>query len=185
MQGFRAALTAQGVRAGQRVVFVDEMRVGLIGQVRRRWMVRGVRLCQRVERSYEWRYLQVAVDPLSGEVWQRWSERLGKEAAAAALSAWRALGVAVVVWENAGSHRAREVQEMGVALVYLPAYSPELNPVARVLCAVGRCVAGVVDGLLAAKMGAVAGAFGGLRDGMVRLVGWDWIREALAGLPCD
>ena len=55
-------------------------------------------MCQRVERSYEWRYLQVAVDPLSGEVWWRWSARLGKEAAVAALSEWRALGVAVVVW---------------------------------------------------------------------------------------
>ena len=54
-----------------------------------------------------------------------------------------------------------------------------------VLCAVGRCVAGVVDGVLAAKLAAVAGALEGLRDGMVRLVGWDWIREALEGLPCD
>ena len=60
-----------------------------------------------------------------------------------------------------------------------------VEQLARVLCAVGRCVAGVVDGLLAAKMGAVAGALGGWREGMVRLVGWDWIREALAGLPCD
>jgi hypothetical protein len=178
-------LTAQGVRVGQRVVFVDEMRVGLIGQVRRRWTVRGVRLCQRVERSYEWRYLQVAVDPLSGEIWWRWSARLGKEAAVAALSEWRALGVAVVVWDNAGSHRARAVREVGVALVYLPACLSELTSVARVLCAVGRCVAGVVDGVLAAKLAAVAGALGGLRDGTVRLVGWDWIREALAGLPCD
>ena len=70
-------------------------------------------------------------------------------------------------------------------MVYLPACWSELNPVARVLCAVGRCVAGVVDVLLAAKTGAVAGALGGLRDGMVRLVGWDWIREALEGLLCD
>jgi hypothetical protein len=174
-------LTAQGVRVGQRVVFVDALRVGLIGQVRRRWTVRGVRLCPRVERSSKWRDLQVAVDPLSGAVWQRWSARLGKEAAVAALSEWRALGVAVVVWDNAGSHRARAVREVGVALVYLP----ELNPVARVFCEVGRCVAGVVDGVLAAKLGAVAGVLGGLRDGMVRLVGWDWIREALEGLPCD
>ena len=60
-----------------------------------------------------------------------------------------------------------------------------VEQLARVLCAVGRCVAGVVDGLLAVKMVSVAGALGGLRDGMVRLVGWDWIREALAGLPCD
>ena len=129
--------------------------------------------------------MQVAVDPLSGEVWWRWSARLGKEAAVAALSAWRALGVAVVVWENAGSHRARAVQEVGVALVYLPACWSELPSVVGVLCAVGRCVAGVVDGLLAAKLGAVEGALGGLRDGIVRLVGWGWIREALEGLPCD
>jgi hypothetical protein len=54
-----------------------------------------------------------------------------------------------------------------------------------VLCAVRRCVAGVVYGALAAKLVAVAGALGGLRDGMLRLVGWDWIREALEGLPCD
>jgi len=178
-------LTAQGVRVGQRVVFVDAMRMGLIGQVRRRWTVRGVKWCQRVERSYKWRYLQVAVDPLSGEVWWRWSARLGKEAAVAALSEWRALGVAVVVRANAGSHRARAVQEVGVALVYLPAYWSELNLVARVFCAVRCCVAGVVYGLLAARVAAVAGALGGLREGMVRLVGWDWIREALEGLPCD
>jgi len=178
-------LTAQGVRVRQRVVFVGEMRVGLIGQVRRRWTARGVKWCQRVERSYEWRHLQVAVDPLSGAVWQRWSARLGKEAAVAALSEWRALGLAVMVWENAGSHRACAVREVGVALVYLPAYWSELTSVVGVLCAVGRCVADVVDGLLAAKLAAVAGALGRLRDGMVRLVGWDWIREALAGLPCD
>jgi len=83
-RGFSAALTAQGVRLGQQVVFVDEMRVGLIGQVRRRWTARGVKLCPQVEHSYKWRYLQVAVDPLSGQVWWRWSERLGKEAAVAA-----------------------------------------------------------------------------------------------------
>jgi hypothetical protein len=28
-------------------------------------------------------------------------------------------------------------------------------------------------------------ALEGLCDGMVRLVGWDWIREALEGLPSD
>ena len=170
---------------GQQVVFVDERRVGLVGQMRRRWTAHGVRLCSPMERSYKWRCLQVAVDPLSGQVWWRWSERLGKEAAAAALLAWRALGVAVVVWENAGSHRARAVREIGVELVYLPAYSPELNPVERVFCELRCCVGGVVDGLLEARVGVVPGALGGLREGMVRLVGWDWIREVLEGLPCD
>jgi hypothetical protein len=35
-RGFGEALKAQGVRVGQRVVFVDALRVGLIGQARRR-----------------------------------------------------------------------------------------------------------------------------------------------------
>jgi len=43
VRGVREALTAQGVRVAQRVVFVDAMRVGLIGQVRRRWTARGVK----------------------------------------------------------------------------------------------------------------------------------------------
>ena len=60
-----------------------------------------------------------------------------------------------------------------------------VEQLARVLCAVRRCVAGVVYGSLEAKLAAVAGALGGWREGMVRLVGWDWIREALEGLPCD
>ena len=37
-----------------------------------------------------------------------------------------------------------------------------------VFCEVGRCVAGVVDGSLEAKMAAVEGALRGLSDGMVR-----------------
>jgi hypothetical protein len=40
-------------------------------------------------------------------------------------------------------------------------------------------------GSLEAKMAAVEGALRGLSEGMVRLVSWDWIREALEGLPCD
>ena len=56
---------------------------------------------------------------------------------------------------------------------------------ARVFCEVGRCVEGVVDRSLEAKLVAVEGALRGLHDCMVRLVSWAWIREALEGLPCD
>ncbi len=67
-RGFGEALNAHGVRLCQRVVLVDEMRVGLLGQVRRRWTARGGKVCQRVEHQFKWRYVQVAVDPLSGQV---------------------------------------------------------------------------------------------------------------------
>ncbi|WP_156926249.1 hypothetical protein [Chloroflexus sp. Y-396-1] len=47
---------------------MDEMRVGLLGQVHRRWTAREGKVCQRVERQFKWRYVQVAVDLLSDQV---------------------------------------------------------------------------------------------------------------------
>jgi hypothetical protein len=58
--GFMEALRAQGVKDGRKVVFADEMRIGLIGQVRRKWFLRGYEPRERVERQM-WRYLQLAV----------------------------------------------------------------------------------------------------------------------------
>ncbi len=46
-------------------------------------------MCARVARGY----LQGSVDLLSGQVWWRWLERLGKEAACAASGAWREASV--------------------------------------------------------------------------------------------
>jgi hypothetical protein len=80
------------------------------------------------------------------------------------------------------------VRAVGVQLVYLPAYSPELNPVERVFCELRRCVEGVLYETIEAKMAAVEEvlrALSGSSGSGARLVGWDWIREALAGLPSD
>ena len=50
------------------VFFGDEMRLGLIGQVRRRWTPRGVKLRQPVEFTYKWAYLNLAVNPMEGSL---------------------------------------------------------------------------------------------------------------------
>jgi hypothetical protein len=44
---------------------------------------------------------------------------------------------------------------------------------------------GAVYGTIEAKMVAVEVALDGLSGRMVSLVSWDWIREALDGLPSD
>ncbi|HUW14216.1 MAG TPA: hypothetical protein VM537_31125 [Anaerolineae bacterium] len=44
------------------------MRVGLIGQVRRVWAPRGVKVEQLVEYKYEWEYLNLAVNGLTGQL---------------------------------------------------------------------------------------------------------------------
>jgi hypothetical protein len=53
------------------------------------------------------------------------------------LSRWRAgqEGRVVVIWDNAPCHRAgavkAEAARLGIELVYLPGYSPDLNPIER------------------------------------------------------
>lgn len=55
---------------------------------------------------------------------------------------WEAHGVEVMVWDRAPSHRAQKVKAVGVKMIEQPAYSPELNPVERVIeqfcCSRGR-----------------------------------------------
>jgi transposase len=54
-----------------------------------------------------------------------------------ALARWRAgkKGKLVLIWDNAPCHIARVVKakaaELGIELVYLPGYSPDLNPIER------------------------------------------------------
>jgi hypothetical protein len=50
-------MQGEGLRRGEEVVFADEMRLGLLGQVRRVWGRRGEKLRRRVELRYEWVYL--------------------------------------------------------------------------------------------------------------------------------
>jgi hypothetical protein len=48
------------------MVLVDAMRVGLIGQVRRHWTARGVKVRQRVKRRLVWR---LVVCRVINELW--------------------------------------------------------------------------------------------------------------------
>ena len=55
--GLGEALAGAGVTTETVLGFADEMRVGLRGMVRRVWGRRGVKVRQRVQLVYEWRYL--------------------------------------------------------------------------------------------------------------------------------
>ena len=58
---------------GLLIGFADEMRVGLRGMVRRVWGVRGVKVIQRLQLVYEWKYLfwwwTLRVGSWSGRGW--------------------------------------------------------------------------------------------------------------------
>ena len=60
--GLVAAFRDHGVTAEKQVVWADEMRLGLRGQVRRVWAPHGVKVEQPLQIDYEWTYLALGVD---------------------------------------------------------------------------------------------------------------------------
>lgn len=53
--GLTAALSAHGVSQRTPLFWGAELRIGLLGQVRRRWTPRGVKIRQRVQFGRVWR----------------------------------------------------------------------------------------------------------------------------------
>lgn len=86
--------------AATALAWADEMRLGLHGRVRRVWAPRGVKVRQRVQLVYEWRYLALAVDGVQGRLWWQWTRSMRKEAIAPVVAAWQAAGVAALVWDG-------------------------------------------------------------------------------------
>lgn len=121
-----------------RIVFCDEMRYGLISNLRRAWTKRGKQRPQIPCRmKYEFGYLYIGVDSRSWEVDALLLPYTNYETTKVFIEFIRnkyKQEHLVIVWDGAGFHRAREVKEIrGVSFIELPSYSPELNPVERLI----------------------------------------------------
>ena len=96
--------------------------------------------------------------------------------------------VAALVWDGAPSHRDHRVHGLGLPLIGLPPYSPELNPAERVFEEVRRWIEGKVYPNLEDKVGAVETYLTELEsdpDRVRALTAWDWIDEAVQNLPTN
>lgn len=116
----------------------DEHRLGLKPIMKRVWSPRGKRWVARVNHRYEWLYVFGFVEPDTGKtVWYLLPtvnivamERVLKNFA-------KAVGVGkdkhvVLVLDGAGWHTSRNLKvPEGMSLVFLPPYSPELQPAER------------------------------------------------------
>jgi hypothetical protein len=167
------------------VYWGDEMRVGLIGQVRRVWAPRGVKVVQVLEYKREWAYLNLAINGLTGQLRWDWTENMKGQSIAPVVQQWAEDGVEVVVWDRARGHRGPAYREVMVKLIEQPPYSPELNPAERVFEYLRSKVEGRVYGTIAAKKQAIEAEVRGLAatpDKIRSLAGWDWIHQSVAGL---
>lgn len=171
------------MKEGWRIIFVDWMRYGLISQRWRNWGPVGERVAVPRQMEFEWGYLWVEADVAEGEInfWvaggmdgemvkalcarmtQRWGEKVG------------------LVWDNAPVHKAAvgSLPE-GIRPIFLPAYSPELDPVERLFEEVRREGANKVFSSLAEGEEVLVNAlkrWGEDREKVRQLMGYSWILE--------
>jgi transposase len=159
------------------------MRLGLRGQTRKVLAPRGVKVVRPLQLVYEYSYLILAVSPLAGELKWEWIERMNQERIRPVLEEW---ALEAVVWDRAPSHRADSLGELETARVFLPSYSPELDPAERVFEEVRRHVEGKVYESLSAKQEEAERYLKELKADPERvksLCCWEWLREALESLP--
>lgn len=164
------------------ISFADEMRVGLIGQVRRIWAPRGVKIVQEKEFVYEWDYLNLAVDGRTGTLYWAWTDDMKAPSLASVVNRWGTEGLDAVVWDGAPGHRGSAFDFVDVKRIRQPSYSPELNPAERVFEELRARIEGIVYGSLDAKKAAVETVLSELINDPVRvkrLTGWHWIRSSI------
>ena len=119
-----------------RVFLMDEARFGQQGTLTKMWAPRNSRPSAVKQTGHEWVYLYGAVDPLTGDATALLLRHVNTAHMNAFLDVFSAsLGEgehAVLVMDNAGWHHAKELKmPENVTPLYLPPYSPELNPVER------------------------------------------------------
>lgn len=161
------------------------MRLGLIGQLRRVWASRGVKVVQHVEYKYQWAYLNLAVNGVTGSVKWCWTKDMKAASIAPVVKQWAAAGVQYLVWDRARGHHGDAYDGIEVERVFQPPYSPELNPAERVFEYLRDKIEGLVYGCIASKKAAVERELEVLAldpERVRSLAGWCWIRDAVSSL---
>jgi transposase len=114
---------------------MDEHRIGLKPIIRRVWRRKGQRPLVTVQHRYKWLYLYGFVCPNSGQTFWLLLPMVSVTACTAALREFaQAVGAGpdkqvILILDQAGWHISDQVViPQGLHLVFLPPYSPELQP---------------------------------------------------------
>lgn len=166
------------------------MRYGLISNYRRSWSPVGIRTIRDNQQAFSNRYLFSAVAPLSGDSFHLMGF---KENTSLAISLFfdelecnyldRHI---LMVYDGAPSHRPKIVRERKrITCIFLPPYSPELNPVERFFEEIRKATANQIFKTLNDQEEVIAAAVKRLSadaDGMRQLIGYEWIKRQWEGV---
>lgn len=163
--------------------FSDEMRYGLISNFRRSWSKVGERTVVDSQQSFDNRYLFSAVSPISGDSFHLTGiDGFDSEAAHTFLLELKKEHpdkLVIVVWDNAPCHRVKVHREIpGLVVLFLPPYSPQLNPTERFFEELRKATANTIFNTIEEQEAAIDSALNGLTSDskkMKQLLGYEWI----------
>ncbi|MBX9735756.1 MAG: IS630 family transposase [Phycisphaerales bacterium] len=134
MKGTVEGLMRKAGRGRVRVMWMDEARIGQQGTLTNVWAPKGSRPVAVKQTRYEWVYLYAAVEPATGFS----SALLAPQVNTATMNAFLKVlsgevddgDLVVLIMDQAGWHKAKALMvPENIVVLYLPPYSPELNPV--------------------------------------------------------
>jgi transposase len=175
---------------GFELYFGDEMRYGLISNFRRSWSKVGERTIIDKQQSFENRYLFSAVSPLSGNSFHL-SGIDGFDSDAAhtfllELKKQHSDKTVILVWDNAPCHKVKVHRTIpGLIVLFLPPYSPELNPTERFFEEIRKATANTIFSSIEEQEAAIEAHLKALCDdteGMKQLLGYQWILTQCEGV---
>ena len=115
--------------------FIDEMRYGLMSNYRRSWSKVGERTIIDNQQEYSNRYLYSAIDPINGDNFHMYSisdvNTLATKTFLDKLKEFYKEYHLIIVWDNAAFHKSKKLEDKDLTIIFLPSYSPELNPAER------------------------------------------------------
>lgn len=170
--------------------FLDEMRYGLMTNVRRSWSRVGERAVLRHQQAFANRYLFSAVAPLIGKSFHLMGiDEMDTEAEVVFLRELKKQHPnenVVLVWDNAPCHRSKRLREIpGLAIIQLPSYSPKLNPTERFFEEIRRSTANVVFEEISGietQITTAVNSWSENLEAMKQLLGYGWIKEQCLGV---
>jgi transposase len=163
----------------------DEARFGLKTWHKQRWMAPGCRPDWVGQQKYQWFYLYGGIEPPTGRSLFWIMPDLTKESVEFFVGELRkgVEGEVALVWDRAGAHRAMEGgMPEEIIPVFLPSYSPELNPVEQVWRALRKKLANRIFETLEELEEAVCEAlkeYWEWPEVLISLTAYPWWREAL------
>ena len=118
-----------------RVFSQDETRYGLLPVINRRITLRGIKPMAEIDSRYESVYLYGGVEPLTGERFFLEFSHITSECFQCFIEKFSeafADSLNVLVLDNGRFHQAKSLEiPENIVFVFLPPYSPELNPIER------------------------------------------------------